>query len=258
MSNSLNQLQNDFQDFLLGKSERVIEQVDGTNSVSATRRLDIYHNAYRLRLLDVLMDTYERVVPYIGGENFESAALAFIESHPPSARSVRDYGVKFPEFLADYFEKDLEVAELAAMDQRLRNTFDAADAESLGLEDVATLSPEAWENLKFELHPTTSFQEFSWNTPEIWQSLSNDEAPPLAQINSPVIWLFWRKDLQPHFRSMTQQEHVALQQIGQGYTFGKTCESLAHEFPELNVSSLIATWLQTWLYDGVLHKTFTR
>lgn len=259
MDDSLAKLQNDFQDYILGRSDYVIERVDGTPAVSAACRLGIYHNAYRLRLLELLMDTYERVLPYIGGENFESAARAFIERHPPSARSVRDYGAHFPEFLADYFEQDPEVAELAAMDQRLRDTFDAPDAEALRIDDVAALQPEDWETVTFKLHPTVSFQEFNWNTIAIWQSLSNDETPPpAAEMNTSVFCLFWRINLQPHFRSLSKEENAALQAIGKHKMFGHACDLLAYAFPEVDMASRMAAWLQTWLRDGILDKTFTR
>lgn len=258
MSNFLANLQNDFQDYLLGRSECVVERVDSTPDLNASLRLGIYHNAYRARLVEVLMDTYERVVPYIGEESFESAALAFIESNPPSARSVRDYGASFPEFLADYFEQDLEVAELAAMDKRLRDTFDAPDAEPLGIDDVAALQPEDWETVTFKLHPTVSIQEFNWNTIAIWQNLGNDETPPsAAKSDAPVFCLFWRKDLQPHFRSLSTEEHAALRFIVESRMFGHTCDLLADAFPELDVTSHVAAWLQTWLHDGILDKTFT-
>jgi len=258
VNDSLAKLQNDFQDYLLGRSDHVLERVDGTSAVNAARRLDIYYNAYRLRLLELLMDTYERVVPYIGGENFESAARVYIERHPPSARSVRDYGANFPGFLADYFEQDPEVAELAAMDQRLRDSFDAPDADALGIDDVAVLKPEDWEAVTFKLHPTVSFQEFNWNTIAIWQKLSNDERPPAAaKINTPVFCLFWRIDLQPHFRSLTKEENAVLQLIAEGKTFGNACNLLADAFPELDVTSHIAGWLQTWLRDGILDQAFT-
>lgn len=258
MGDSLGKLQNDFQDYILGRSERVIARVDSTPSVSAAQRLDIYHTAYRLRLIELLMDTYERVVPYIGEESFESAALAYIERYPPSARSVRDYGANFPQFLAGYFERDPDVSELAAMDKQLRDTFDATDGEALAIDDVAALKPEEWENVTFKLHPTVSFQTFNWNTIAIWQSLSNEETPPSAvENNTPVFCLFWRKDLQPHFRSFSKEENVALQAIAEGKTFGNSCELLAEAFPELDVTSHMAAWLRTWLRDGILDKTFT-
>lgn len=249
----LNDLQTGFQDYILGRNDRVLARIESTATLSAERRLDIYHSAYRLRLIEVLADTYERVALYIGEESFDAAARAYIEQHPSSTRNVRDYGRTFPVFLAGFYPDDPEVAELAGMDKVLRYTFDAVDADALGVSGVAALRPEDWDSVVFTLHPTVSLQQFQWNTPAIWQCLSEDEAPPPAErLSQPVVWLFWRKELQPHFRSLSAAEHSALRDIGDGHTFGSICERLAHTWPGIDVIARIATWLRTWLDEGVL------
>ncbi|HEY5604434.1 MAG TPA: DNA-binding domain-containing protein [Gammaproteobacteria bacterium] len=255
MNNMLTELQTEFQDYILGRSDRALARIESTAALPAERRLDIYHNAYRARLAEVMADTYERVVLYIGEESFENAAWAYIEGHPPITRNVRDYGRTLPEFLATYFADDPEVAELAGMDARLRYTFDALDADALGVSDVAIIQPQEWESVAFTLHPAVSFQQFHWNTPAIWLSLSEEAAPPAAeQLSPPVVWLFWRKELQPHFRSLSGAEHAALQAAADGQTFGAICSLLAEHWPELDVTTNLAAWLRTWLDDGVLAK----
>jgi hypothetical protein len=251
--NSLVSLQTGFQDYILGKNDRVLARVESTPMLSAGRRLDIYHNAYRVRLGEVLADTYERVVLYIGEDSFDAAARAFIEEHTPTSRNLRHYGSEFPVFLASTFPHDPEVAELAAMDALLRNAFDAADAEVLRTSDIATLQAQDWDSVVFALHPTATFHTYHWNTPAIWQSLNAGDAPPDAELlPQPVMWLFWRKAMQPHFRSLSGEEHAALQAISEGQTFGSLCATLAHTHPQMDVAMQIAQWLRTWLDDGVL------
>jgi hypothetical protein len=246
-------LQGDFQDYILGQDPRALGLVESTAAMSAERRLDIYHNAYRARLAELLADTYERVVLYIGDDSFDAAARAYIEAHTPTARNLRFYGGAFPAFLADRFPRDPEVAELAAMDGRLRHAFDAADAAALSVGDLAAVAPEQWDAVVFALHPSASFQRFVWNTPAIWQSLSQESAPPPAKrAPQPVEWLFWRKGLQPHFRSLAPEEALALHAIETGQTFGQVCALLAERHPELDVAACIGAWLRAWIEDGVL------
>ena len=255
MDDALASLQIGFQDYIFGRSPRALELVKSTATLSAERRLDIYHNAYRARLTELLADTYERVVLYIGDETFSAAALDFIEQNPPTSRSLRNYGATFPMFLAERYADDPEVAELAEMDRRLRDAFDAIDADALSVPDVASWQPLEWESVVFILHPTHSFQTFKWNTPAIWQSLNDGVAPPPAELlPQAAVWLFWRKELQPHFRSLAAEEHAALQAINAGHTFGALCALLAEGYPELDVTPQIAAWLRTWLDDGVLRK----
>jgi hypothetical protein len=246
-------LQSGFQDYILGRSDHALDAVESTPTLSAERRLDIYHNSYRARLAELLADTYERVVLYIGEDSFDAAARSFIEGHPPTSRNLRDYGAAFPAFLSDTFPDDPEVAELAEMDGRLRNAFDAADADTLRVSDIAAVPPQEWDAVVFALHPTASFQGFGWNTPAIWQGLNEGIAPPPAErLPQPVTWLFWRKELQPHFRSLSDEEYTALRAISEGQAFGSLCAALAETHPELDVAPQIALWLRSWLDDGVL------
>lgn len=248
-------LQGGFQDYILGRGRHALARVESSAALSAERRLDIYHNAYRVRLGELLADTYERVVLYIGEASLDSAARDFIEGNSPASRNLRDYGAAFPAFLAEYFPDDPEVAELAEMDGRLRNAFDAADGGALRVQDVAAIAPQDWDAAVFALHPTVSFQCFRWNTPAIWQSLNEGVAPPPAKLSPlPSVWLFWRKDLQPHFRSLSGEEYTALRAIDEGRTFGRLCAMLAEEHPELEVAPRVASWLRAWLDDGVLHR----
>ena len=255
MSNALIELQSGFQDYILGRSDRALANVESTATLSAERRLDIYFNAYRARLIEVLADTYERVALYLGEETFATAAGGFIEKHPSFTRNLRDSGTAFPLFLANEYANDPEIAELAEMDARLRYAFDGIDADALRVSDIATLQPEDWDTIVFALHPTASFQQFKWNTPAIWQNLTNEDAPPSATLlPQPVSWLFWRKDLQPHFRSLTHEEHTALNAIYDQRTFGAICELLAESYPELDVTTHVGQWLRSWLEDGVLNQ----
>lgn len=256
IKSALGELQCGFQDYILGHDDRALSRVESTQTLSAERRLNIYHNAYRARLVELLADTYERVLLYIGDDTFDTAARAYIEAHPPTARMLRDYGAGFPAFLAEAYPGDLEVAELAEMDLRLRNAFDAVDAAVLQVADLAGVAPEAWDSVVFCLHPTVTFQRFGWNTPEIWQHLADGAAPPPASaLAQPVTWTFWRKELQPHYRSLSDAEYFALHAISEGITFGELCAQLSMRDPALDVSPRVATWLRSWLDDGILQRT---
>lgn len=255
MSNALDELQEGFQDYILGRSDRALNRIESTATLSAERRLDIYHHAYRARLVEVLADTYERVALYIGEESFESAAQAYVENNTSSTRNLRDYGRTFPAFLKKIYPDDGEIAELADMDGRLRYSFDGLDANTLQASDIASIEPQDWDRVIFQLHPTTSFVTFNWNVVDIWRHLSDEEAPPSAQrLALAQTWLFWRKGLQPHYRSLAPEEHSALRSISEGRAFGEICGELAEQFPDSDVTVCIAGWLREWLSDGVLQE----
>lgn len=248
---SLSTLQDDLQHYILGVHQHALSEVISTTTLPAERRLDIYFNAYRVRLVELLQDTFERVAIYIGDDSFQSAARAYIEKSPSISRSLRDYGASFPAFVRDYFPHDQEVAELAQMDLTLRYAFDAEDADILSLGALGNIAPDEWDRLLFKLHPSFSILRFEFNTVAIWQSMNDGIAPPSAIKAESSDWLFWRKGLQPHFRSINQLELCALQDISQQQTFGQICQKLA-ESTEEDVTVIIGSWLRSWIEDGLL------
>ena len=46
------------------------------------------------------------------------------------------------------------LAELARWEWAMTEVFDAADADSVGVSDLASVAPEEWAELRFELHPS--------------------------------------------------------------------------------------------------------
>ncbi len=255
MKQTLSSLQTYFQSYVLSRDTRVLNEIESTPDLPAQTRLDIYFDGYRARLADVLVDTYERVVAYIGEESFDAAARAYVETEPSFTRNLRDYGQQFPRFLETYFANDGEVAELALMDKILRYTFDAADVHPLTVKDVAGYQAEDWDSATFQLHSTACFVPFHWNTVEIWQQVSESNAPPVAcRQAQPGIWFFWRKELQPHFRSLSAAEHYALAAIHEQRPFGEICQQLTERFADQDVTALVAVWLRAWLDEGMLKQ----
>ena len=93
--------------------------------IGAARRLAIYHHAYRARLLDTLRDSFGHTRSYLGDEQFDGAARAYIEAHPSCTASLRWYGQGFPAWLRQRWPDDGEIGELAALDRALRAAFDS-------------------------------------------------------------------------------------------------------------------------------------
>ena len=256
MSASVLSVQAQFQQHLLGDG-------DATNLIvgSASRRrlgLGIYANAYRLRLLETLSDAYQKTQAVMGEAAFETAAFAYITSHPPTTRSLRWYGDRFSAHLASQLPGTPALAEMAGLDWALRTAFDGPDAAVLDAAALGAIEPEAWATLWLVPVPTAELLLFSHNTVAVWQALDDDEPPPpLAASAVAVDWLVWRKGLQPHFRSLHPVEARLLRAMLQGLTFAEACTlagSLAADngHGDDEVSALIGGCMQQWLEDQLL------
>lgn len=220
--------------------------------VGATKRLDIYRNNYRASLTGVLADHFERLHGYLGDEQFDNVAAAYLAAHPSTTRNLRYYGGDLPAFLARHFPDDGELAEIAALDWALRHAFDAADAAPLDAARVGALG-EGWIEAGLTLHPSARLLAMRHNSAAIWSALSAEEAPPeVVRVDPSVMMLVWRNGLQPQFRSLSPEEGSALVAIADGASFTDLSAATIASLGEAAAMEALAVWLCQWLGDGVL------
>ncbi|HEY8023984.1 MAG TPA: DNA-binding domain-containing protein [Burkholderiaceae bacterium] len=255
MNASLQTIQDQFQTYVLrGDREQpaIAALIDSQFGLPVQDRLAIYYDAYRIRLGEALAEAFDKTYAYVGDDAFAALCRDYIERYPSQFRNLRWFGDHFAAFAAESLPDHPMVAELAAFEWALGLAFDAADAPILTLQDLQGLAPEAWETLGFALHPSLQLLSLHWNIPAIWLALGRDEAPPDAlRSEEPCTWLVWRKELQPHFRSLNAYEALALRGLAEGRSFSDVC-SAAAETSDEDITGQIAGWLHTWMNESVL------
>ncbi|MDD1783143.1 DNA-binding domain-containing protein [Enterovibrio sp. ZSDZ35] len=222
------------------------------DSLSPKDRLAIYHNAYRVRLIDVLRDTFGHTVTYLGDEWFNQLARDFVQDHHSTHNNIGFYGTAFPAFLAEQLPDDLDVAELAELDWTLRRAFDGADSGVMTMEHLQILAQNT-TNIVLETVPTLCLVTQRFNTLDIWHAIDQDNSPPVAkQLANPVDVLVWRKGYSPHFRSISPLETVAIKSVREGQSLDVIGETLVAQFPDDNVPVLFGQMLPRWIADELL------
>ncbi len=246
-------LQAAFHDHLLDRPSPIAHEVVDGGRIGVERRLHIYHNAYRVRLLENLQDAYEKTWAYLGDEAFESSALAFIEDNPPRHRNLRWHGAMFSQWLADRFPQDADIAELALIDWQLRRAFDGPNATPVQPDELAGLSAEDWAGVGFRFTPTLFVTQLRFNSVSIWHALDQERVPPAAEpLHVPTWLLIWRKGWQPHFRTLQAAEHAALMPLQDGSSFAHVCDALGKQFIDQEAAGVAAGLLQIWLQDELI------
>jgi len=246
-------LQAAFHHHLLNLPSDIGENVVDGGRIGIEHRLHIYHNAYRMRLLENLQDAFEKTWAYLGDESFESSALAFIEEHPPQHRSLRWHGAEFASWLANRFPHDPDIAELAMIDWELRRAFDGPNARPIQSADLAGLTAQQWETVCFQFVPTFFIAPLHYNTINIWHAIDRGQTPPGAETLPDASWLLlWRKGWQPHFRTIGPLEQASLSQLHAGASFAQVCAKLSEQYSDQETSALVAVNLRTWLQDELI------
>jgi hypothetical protein len=251
----LRQLQRDLQRHLLGEESSIARAIVDAPPLAVADRLGIYRNAYRVRLIEALDDTYPVLHAVLGDEVFVALGEEFVAAHPSVHRSIRWYGGELAEFLGQrppYAEQPI-LAELALLEWTLAEVFDAADAEPKSRAAFSAVDASVWAGLRFKFHPSLRRLHLQWNTTTVWQAMSREEAPPEPVCaDRPVPWILWRQNLQNFFRSMTADEAVALDSALRGDDFGRICESLAEWLPDDEIPLRAASLLGTWADSGII------
>ena len=283
---ALADLQSDFQTFLLDGNERMLGRVAGTARVSAEKRLAIYYDAYRLRLLEALTSNYPVLRAWIGDEQFENAGIAYLAAHPSRHFSIRYFGHSLPEYLAstEPWNGRPYLAEMAALEWALSEAFDAEDRAAIRPDDMAHVPVDAWPGMRLQLHPAARRLNLHWNVPAIWKAIGQTleaggntascrgetsatpstgkeqpveataatDVPTPREAEFPQAWLIWRQDLRTWFRSLSVDEAWAFDTAVAGENFAAICEGLCEWIDAQNVARQAAGLIKQWMIDGVV------
>jgi hypothetical protein len=254
----LAKLQADFQAYLYDnvKGAAFKAQIVNDQKVGAKKRLSIYYDAYRLRIIGVLANDYPNLKKYLGDDLFERTARSYINQYPSTYCNMRWVGGQMARHLQKTLRQHPVAAELAQFEWALGLAFDAEDAPILQLTDLAAIPPENWGDIVLKLHPSVQLLAFKHNAIMLWQALNSAQTPPnLAKLNAPCI--VWRKALDSHYRSIDALEMRAIEKVMAGTTFAELCEFLqaANALENSTEDAAIqqaAQFLSNWLADGLI------
>src|SRR3984893_9154453 len=182
----LRQLQRDLQDHLLGERSSIADAIVDAPPLPTPARLGIYRNAYRVRLIEALDDTYPVLHALLGDEVFVALGEEFVAAYPSVHRSIRWYGGELSEFLSQcppYDEQPI-LAEVALLEWTLAEVFDAADAEPKPRAALSAVDASAWNGLQFDFPPSLRRLPLHWNTAAVWQAMSREETRPIPCVRS--------------------------------------------------------------------------
>jgi hypothetical protein len=257
---SLAELQADLQDFVLDKTQDASDLTLETPAFSKHERLQIYHEAYKLRLIDALRSDYPALDVYVGEDVFVAVTTEFIAAHPSHHPSLRWLGKKLPEFLRNHidWQEHIHIVELAEFEWAQAMAFDAADTSLTTLEDVRALQPEQWMTMQIAFHPSLQHLSCYSNAPHLWSTLIKDGSGNIAEETSAEVsdenqdWLIWREDLQVVYRPLDAPEAWALNTFLQQKNFADVCNGLCNWFVEAQVPMQAAQYLQQWIRSGLV------
>ena len=258
MSNySLHDIQQRFQDHVLDGGGAMPKLIACKSSADTQTRLDIYVNAYRLRLLEALKTDYPALQALAGDELFERIGHDYIDACPSTHYSIRYFGQHLAAFIADTpgYRESPVLAEMAELEWRLTLAFDAADDPVLDEESLAAMPTSAWPTLRLRFQESLQRCEFHWNVSDVWRAIDQNDAPAApAELKQPISCVIWRQALQVYLRKMEPAEAFALDCLRDGNDFATACSGLCDYFEPEEVGLKAAGFLKRWCRAGIVKK----
>lgn len=255
---NLRELQIAFQDYLLTQKITIQSEITSTKKVAVETRLEIYREAYYLRLLEVLQQDYETLHTVLGDEQFNQLGRNYIQAYPSKYRSIRWFSQYLPDYINQTSNQDF-LYELAQFEHLLTESFDAKNGTVVTIDEMAAITPEKWPDLYFKLHPTVQRLDVTWNIIAIWNAVKNKEDVILPKkLDTKTNILIWRNELQTQFYSLSEVQAEMLDAIELGKNFGAICEDLCKWTDESNVGMLAAQLLKQFILDNILSQVYSQ
>ncbi|MCU1281816.1 MAG: hypothetical protein JWM53_5362 [bacterium] len=237
------------------KSDELARVIAGGGRLDAVQRLDIYANMYFWRLLDILRGDYSALVAAVGDDAFHNLVTDYLLACPSAHPSVRNVGARLPEFVAQQplAAERPWLTELARLERARVELFDGPDGEPLTIDELRTLSPDAFVALPLPLVPSHLLLEVEHAVDDLWRAVENEQpiAPPPAEARTLLVW---RQDVTVYHRALEPLERTALLRARDGATFGVVCELLAESMTMEEAGPAAFQLLARWVGDGIIAR----
>ncbi|MBI5891475.1 MAG: putative DNA-binding domain-containing protein [Nitrosomonadales bacterium] len=218
----------------------------------AQRGVGVYRNNYRGNLHDTLAGAYPVIRQLVGEEFFRLLAKRFIEQHPSRSGNLHRYGGEMAEFLA-HFENTRHLAylpDMARLEWAYHRAYFADDAARFDLTRLASVPPESYAGLRWQLHPSCTLLATAFPVAAIWRAHQESAG---ADFNIDLDsggdnLLVYRNGLSVNIIDIPAASLHWLEQLRQDIGMGAATESTLAAYPEFD----LGTALQHWLANGVL------
>ncbi len=251
----MSQFYQEFEAYLKGEPSTIHKQIKSDEKGSAIERINIYREAYQFRLIDILQGSFPTIYEILGTEDFTSMALNYIKKYPSTSFTVRHLGQHLSQFLQQEspYSAHTYLWQMADFEWAKASVFDAEDSPIITFADWGKVPSDTWLTVKFTFITALRRLVYDYETPEIYQAINkNQSLEEPVQLNKPVAWLMWRKDLNPHWFSMESDEDWFFIQARQGVSFGELCEGLSAWHSEEEIPARAAEIIRRWINEKML------
>ena len=199
---TLSDTQARFQAYVLAGEGGIVTEIAGADDAFQRTRLDIYFNAYRLRLAEALATDYEILKAHIGDEFFDTIARDYIDARPSVFRNVRWFGGLSPITCAtSRVCGPADTGRPGAIRVDAGTGFRCRGYGRAAIRGACRGAYESWVgcDLRRTRHPHRRTADQCRRGLEPIKNADGGVVP--ESLPEPLRWAIWRKQFSPYFRS---------------------------------------------------------
>ncbi|WP_417310602.1 DNA-binding domain-containing protein [Devosia sp.] len=146
------------------------------------KRFAVYRNNVFVSLVGALESRFPVTRRLVGDDFFRGMARVYAADNRPASPVMMHYGDSFPAFIAGFAPAASVhyLADVAYIEARWSDAYNAADAEPLAVEALATIPPQELPLLCLKRHPAAALIRSQYPAGSIWSANLGDTPPKLT------------------------------------------------------------------------------
>ncbi len=228
--------------------------VDDATPAGAYEGLDVYHHAYRARLVECLADDFPALRYAVGEEGFYELASRYISVHPSRSPNLNGYGSRFEAFCRGE-GAGLEpgrpsfLGDLASLEWSLVDILHAEDAPPLPVDELTKLAPELWNEARFLPSPTFRLCRFDFPVNDFFQAFKDDLTPEEPEPASQSLAVYRRGFTLWRMVLASPMAHL-LRSLVEGVPLGRALSDVEALSTDPLAPSEVMAWFSAWVQGG--------
>lgn len=243
----------------------MLSEIADVTPLPRASRLDIYAEAYFARLVDSLAKDFEAVHSILEEESFRKLVADYLEAYPSKTPNIGEVGRGFPRYVrASAFASSVPyLADLAELEWALIEAFYAENVPGFDPASLASLSPEAWSDVRLVLHPSVRLLCLRWPVDAIWKARHEADVPTELSPDDTKL-LVYRQGVTLNVDRIDSLQGKLLELISGKLPLGAALEQLQSEFDmeaseqagtsETELVQLFQQWFSRWVAAGIIQS----
>ena len=190
-------------------------------------RFAVYRNNVAVARITAFEDLFPVCRRLVGDDFFREMVRAHLSEAPPTSPIVATWADAFPEWLARHpATAGLGwLVDTARLEAAWISAHHAAEAEPIGLADLAGLAPEVLLAVRVGLHPSLRLVASDHPIGAIWTAHQGDDEPGPLTATGPETVLILRPEAEVSVRMIGEGDRVFLERLAAGSPLAEAGEA---------------------------------